>query len=122
MQVNITRPDGSELSVFGICDFESTGDSVIVWPFSDSKFPGKREYGKTELIGEATSAVDESGYNAEGIYETIGGLATDENVGVVVAETEHYPDTAKAVSRLRAEEDFEGEILTIKQTNREAHE
>lgn len=111
MHLQLEHEDGSRTAYFGICDFQTEGEQTRIAFHQDVSLEGDECYRSED--GEVVSAVSESGYNKEGAYETIGDLAIDDDVDVVVAVTDNYPWVAEAARRLKQEEDFDGEFELI---------
>lgn len=106
MHLQLQTDANSRTAYFGISDFESDiedGKTGIAF-HRDVNLGSDRCY-RTE-DGNVVTAVSESGYNEEGAYETIGDLASNEDVRVVVAETDRYPWVANAARRLKQEDDI----------------
>lgn len=117
MHLQLQTDTNSRTAYFGISDFDSDAEAeeTKIAFHRDVAVDGDRCY-RTEG-GVVVTAVSESGYNEEGAYETIGDLASDGDVEVIVAETDRYPWVAKAARRLKQEDDIAGEFRFIEKEN-----
>lgn len=113
MHLQLEHDDGTRTAYFGISDFDVEGDGTRLAFHSDVGLNSDRKYRTEE--GAVVSGVSEPGYNEEGAFETIGGLAIEDETSVVVAVTDRYPWIAKAARRLKQDDDFDGDLKIIEQ-------
>jgi hypothetical protein len=115
MHLQLEYDDGTRTAYFGISDFEAEAHQTHIAFHSDVGLDSEQKYRIEE--GTVITGISESGYNQEGAYETIGDLGIEDGTTVVVGVTDRYPWVAKAARRLKQEEDYDGDIEIIEQTD-----
>lgn len=113
MYLKILKADGDgHLEIFGVNDFHTKSEGNIrVWFGTDSAVDDDERY--RDIDGHIISAVDESSYNFQGAYETIGDIGVASDTELLVVSSPKYPSTREAARTLKNETDYIGDFTFI---------
>ncbi|EMA24892.1 hypothetical protein C435_03328 [Haloarcula marismortui ATCC 33799] len=113
MMLKIEKADKRKI-YFGVSDFSvvEQGVEVAFWP--DTGLRDDEVYQVEE--GTVIAAVDETGYDAQGAYETIGDYGVDDGCEVTVCVSERSPGVANGAARLNREKkngEYRGDFTLV---------
>lgn len=110
MHVRILKADGGGyLDIFGVNDFQAnSGGGIRVWFGTDSAVDDDERH--RDIDGYVISSVDESSYNFQGAYETIGDIGVADDTELLVVSSPKYPYVNEAARTLKNETDYTGDF------------
>jgi hypothetical protein len=109
MHALIDHADGSSTAYFGLSDFQQNSENLTLWFHPEVEADDR----KVETTGTVASAISETGFDAQGAFETIGDLAIQDDTEVVVGVTDRHSDVEAAIEELRNDDDFDGDLTVL---------